>query len=216
MLPVYAVGITWLLYALFFPLYKGVHYLIAAALSAGIYYLVRAIAPKQLVTVEKKLIAHTKNARVNEVIDEANKNIAEIRRLNGVIADAGVSAKIEQIDELTVQIFDNVIKNPDNISAIRRFISYYLPTTIKLLSSYADLAGQKTSTDNIKTTMEKIDGMLSTVIEAFKKQLDSLYASTALDVASEISVMENILSSEGLAGGESFTSTDGTQTSLKL
>ena len=215
-IPIYSIGLFWLIYAIIFPLYKGIHYIIAILLSAVIYFIVKKIAPKKYIMVEKQLIAHTNNQRLNEVIDEANKNISEIRKLNAAIADESVSKKIDEIEEVTIKIFDHVIKNPDNISSIRRFISYYLPTTVKLLTTYEELDKQKAQTQNISNTMNKINGMLSTIVEAFHKQLDSLFEYTAIDVASEISVMEDILASEGLTEGERFKTSDDVQTTLKL
>ena len=59
---------------------------------------------------------------------------------------------------------------------------------------------QEVSGENISEAMKKIDGMLSTICDAFKKQLDSLYANDAMDVSADITVMESIMKQEGLIG----------------
>ncbi len=41
--------------------------------------------------------------------------------------------------------------------------------------------------------------MLDTAIDAFKKQLDSLFANQALDIETDISVMNQMLAREGLS-----------------
>ena len=42
--------------------------------------------------------------------------------------------------------------------------------------------------------------MLDTAIEAFKRQLDSLFEDQALDIETDISVMNRMLEREGLTG----------------
>ena len=57
---------------------------------------------------------------------------------------------------------------------------------------------------NIDGTRDKIETMMDTVVSAFDKQLDALFADVALDISTDITVMENLLSQEGLSG-ESMT-----------
>ena len=53
---------------------------------------------------------------------------------------------------------------------------------------------------NIDGTMGKIEAMLDTVVLAYDKQLDALFADEALDISTDITVMEQMLSQEGLGG----------------
>ena len=53
---------------------------------------------------------------------------------------------------------------------------------------------------NIDGTMGKIEAMLDTVVLAYDKQLDALFADEALDISTDITVMEQMLSHEGLGG----------------
>ena len=46
------------------------------------------------------------------------------------------------------------------------------------------------------------DEALDTAVAAYKKLLDSLFANQALDVETDIEVMNTLLKREGLAGGE--------------
>ena len=43
--------------------------------------------------------------------------------------------------------------------------------------------------------------MLDTLCAAFDKQLDALFGDEALDISTDITVMENLLAQEGLSGG---------------
>ena len=54
--------------------------------------------------------------------------------------------------------------------------------------------------ENISGTMKNIDEMLDTAIEAYHKLLDSLFANQALDIETDIEVMNTLLKREGLSG----------------
>ncbi|MFA0814825.1 MAG: 5-bromo-4-chloroindolyl phosphate hydrolysis family protein [Anaerofustis sp.] len=198
-IPIYLIGVVWVLYALIFPLYRLSDFLFVIGVSAAVYFVFAAILPKQKIAVERPaLLEKTSDAQLNEIIREANGYIRLIRQANESIPGAAVSAKIDRIEELTKSIFQAVIDKKEPRSKVRRFLNYYLPTTVKLLETYHSMEAQTVGGENISVTMEKIDEMLTTVIQAFEKQLDSLYANDAMDVSADISVMQSIMKQEGL------------------
>ena len=79
-------------------------------------------------------------------------------------------------------------------------MSYYLPTTLKLLNAYDRMSGTGVSGENIDTTLAKVEGMMRTIVSAFEKQLDALYGADALDISTDITVLENMMAREGLTG----------------
>ena len=83
-------------------------------------------------------------------------------------------------------------------------MNYYLPTTIKLLNAYDRMSAQGIEGENLDKTMKSIDAMLDDAIAAYKKMLDSLFANQALDIETDIQVMNTMLAREGLAGGKDF------------
>ena len=80
-------------------------------------------------------------------------------------------------------------------------MDYYLPTTLKLLNAYDRMSGTGVSGENIDTTLSKVEGMMRTIVAAFEKQLDSLYGAEALDISTDITVLENMMAREGLTDG---------------
>ena len=52
--------------------------------------------------------------------------------------------------------------------------------------------------------MKSINEMLDQAIEAYKKRLDSLFENQALDIETDIEVMNQMLAREGLSGGKDF------------
>ena len=93
-----------------------------------------------------------------------------------------------------------MIANPAKQPQISRFLDYFLPTTIKLLNAYDRMDSAGISGSNIDATKQKVETMLDTLCAAFDKQLDSLFGDEALDISTDITVMENLLAQEGLSG----------------
>jgi 5-bromo-4-chloroindolyl phosphate hydrolysis protein len=102
------------------------------------------------------------------------------------------------LEEATAKIVGYVAEHPEKLPQIRKFMNYYLPTTLKLLNAYDRMGTAGVSGENIDGTMGKIETMMETVVSAFHKQLDALFQDEAMDIASDITVMENLMAQEGL------------------
>ena len=126
--------------------------------------------------------------------------INELRSLNNTIEDIPISDKIDRIEGLTAKIFRIVEENPEKLPQIRRFMNYYLPTTLKLLRSYATLEKQGIKGENITTAKENIGRILDTLAKGYEQQLDQLFKSDAIDIGADINVLENMMQQDGLAG----------------
>ena len=132
------------------------------------------------------------------LISEKDLALKEMIRLNDAIDDPFVSERIEQLQTVTAKIIDHVIEHPEKHRQIRRFMNYYLPTTLKILNAYDRMGAAGVSGENIDTTMDRIETMLNTIVSSFNKQLDALFQDEAMDIASDITVMEQLLEQEGL------------------
>ena len=130
--------------------------------------------------------------------DQFARTLNQIRELNDRIADKEISDKIDRIESITARIFGIVRKKPERIGEIRKFMNYYLPTTLKLLDSYAMLEEQGIEGDNITASKQQISQIMDTLIKSFEKQLDQLFSTQAMDISSDIEVMENMLAADGL------------------
>ena len=110
--------------------------------------------------------------------------------------------------------------DPAKLPQIRKFMDYYLPTTLKLLNAYDRMDSTGGSGENIDGTKSRVEGIMTTIVAAFEKQLDSLFGSDAMDISTDISVLETMLAREGLAGekmeAETTKNADGTDIKLEL
>lgn len=195
--PLYAAAAAWVLYALLFPLYRPGHFVIALAASAVVYGIARLLC-KDIVEEVPQEPETTGNPELDQMIAQGKGALDEMRRLNDSIQDAAISAQIERLSQVSDKIFQQVQKNPSQLPQIRKFMSYYLPTTLKLLNAYDRMSGTGVSGENIDTTLAKVEGMMRTIVAAFEKQLDSLYGAEALDISTDITVLENMMAREGL------------------
>ena len=123
----------------------------------------------------------------------------ERRRLDDNIKDDIISGQIRKLEELSGKIFDQVKQTPEKLPQIRKFMNYYLPTTLKLLNTYDRMGAQGVSGGNIGATMERVENIMGTIVTAFEKQLDALFGAEALDISTDITVLENMMAREGLA-----------------
>lgn len=200
--PVYALAVIWLLYALFFPLYKLWHFLLLIVIAVVVYLLFSKMFPGKIITVEQPKNEETGNPEVDAVVREGKRAMQEMGRLYSSIENTEVKKRIVEIMDISDKIVKNAISDPKDIPNIKRFLNYYLPTTIKLLNAYDRMSVQGIEGENISGTITRIEDMLDTVVVSYKKQLDALFADEALDIETDIKVMDGLLQREGLKDKE--------------
>ncbi len=211
-LPVYFVGLTWLVWAwiLCLPLYRPAHYVMAALASLIAYYAGKMIFPdrgyeaqdaaQDVPRPKAEKPKSTGDPEIDALLAERDRAVGEMRRLNDSILDPGISAQIDRLEDTTGKIIDTVAASPSKLPQIRKFMNYYLPTTLKLLNAYDRMDATGASGTNIDGTKGKIGEMLGTICVAFSRQLDALYGEEALDISADITVMEQMLQQEGIGG----------------
>ncbi len=158
-------------------------------------------AVKQEVKEEQKHKT-TGDPEIDKMIVDKDLAIQEMKRLDEAIEDEKLSEQIVHLQSVTDKIVEYIIAHPKKKNQVGKFFNYYLPTTLKLLNAYDRMDDAGISGTNIDGTKEKVEDMMDTALAAFDKQLDALFADEALDVSTDIKVMENLLKAEGLTGDE--------------
>ena len=198
--PCYFAAAVWAAWALFAPLYAWWHFLLAAALSAGAFLLGRRFFPGRVLLLPDQEPPAAEPAPEDPLLRERARALSELRRLDEAIEDEKLSAQIVHLETVTGKIFDLVAEDRDKLPQIRRFLNYYLPTTLKLLNAYDRMGDAGVEGDNVAGTMGRVEEMLGRVVRAFDQQLDALFAHEALDISADITVLEQMLAQEGLGG----------------
>lgn len=225
--PIYAIAVVWAAFTLLHSLYQVSDYVSVILLSAVAFIVAKGIWPtveyeipdvaqpegaadtaaddsaKEEPKAEEKADEpeekpSTGDEKLDALIEEKDRALGEMRRLNDAIPDEDVSHQIDELETTTAKIIDHVVAHPEKLPQIRRFMNYYLPTTLKILNAYDRMGAVGISGENIDGTMDRIETMMDTIVAAFHKQLDALFRDEAMDISSDITVMENLLAQEGL------------------
>lgn len=206
--PFYAVAALWLLSGALLPLYRTSHYAILSAVSAAVFLAVHGLCRgggvlgggQEEKQPEAKASPAPAETELGKMLREGRQAIAEMKRLDASIAAPGISADIVRLEQVSEKIFEAVRERPEKLPQIHKFMDYYLPTTLKLLNGYDRMSATGVSGENIDGTLNKVEGMMRNIVAAFEKQLDALYGSEALDISTDISVLETMMAREGLTG----------------
>lgn len=218
---IYGFVVTWLVMAAFLPMYKLWAVITALCASILVSSVIASASGKKAQAEEEKAAAEQRekekqetekaaaagtsySPEVSAILAEGNRALSEMGRLYMSIKDPEVRGKINEIMRITDKIAQDAISDPSDIPQIKKFMNYYLPTTIKLLNAYDRMSAQGIEGENLDKSMKSINDMLDTAIEAYKKRLDSLFANQALDIETDIQVMNTMLAREGLSGGKDF------------
>lgn len=135
-----------------------------------------------------------------ELIAQGRSYIRHIHECNDRIPDEAMSEKLARLELVVTRIFTEAERNPEVVDDLKKMMSYYLPTTKKLLDAYCNLNEQPVGGQNIDTMKKEIEETLDTLNSAFEKLLDDLFEEQAWDISSDISVLNTMLAQEGLTG----------------
>ncbi|MBE5962807.1 MAG: hypothetical protein E7256_15760 [Lachnospiraceae bacterium] len=138
------------------------------------------------------------NSELYKTIKAGRAHIIEIRQANDKIPGEEISKKLDRLEEVTTKIFICVEKHPEQLPEIRKFMEYYLPTTLKLVNAYREFDSQIVQGENITSAKTEIENTLDTINDAFERLLDSLFQDAAMEVSADISVLNTLLAQEGL------------------
>ena len=183
-IPIYAFAVAWIVCAFFIPMYTLAGLAGSAAVSAAAavvaYYTAGFILSKRPAKAEPEPEPVKKeepalSPEVQAIIDDGKRAMKEMGRLYSSIKNNDVRKRINELMRVSDKIVQDAVDDPSDVPQIRKFL------------------------------MSSIEDMLDTAIDAFKKQLDSLFANQALDIETDISVMNQMLAREGLSDDDADT-----------
>lgn len=222
-----AMGVMSLLYSGFFPLFRLFDYAVLALVMLVTGKVFRGIVRKKYQKVdeaaeeEERLAlereeqerkrreaaekrkaeqakATTGDAAVDSLILRGQQLLSQIRDENDRLPEPEISEQIDTVESIANQIFKAVIEQPAKAPQIRRFMDYYLPTTLKMLVAFRRMEEGNVTGEQADNARRRIRESLDMVIEAFNKQLARLYEDEALDITTDIDVLETMLKQDGL------------------
>ena len=195
-IPIYLAALIWILFGLFAPIYELIYIIIAACVSLAAYIVSSIFLPGRTVEVDAK--PDSADEAVNAQIAEGRSALRNLREADAAIEDEAISARLKRMTEAGGKIFDILEKEPSRAGEVRRFMNYYLPTADKLLTQYRELGESGSQGENVRGAMTVVENSLEMIAVAFERQLDSLYRHEAMDIQTDIDVLETMLASDGI------------------
>lgn len=143
-----------------------------------------------------------KDPELQATIEEGMLCIQKIREANDAIPGVVISEKLDRLEMITRKIFEFMEKYPERLGEIRRFTSYYLPTTLKLVAAYREFDAQEIQGETVQESKKEIETALDTINHAFENMYDKLFEQNARDLSADISVLHTMLKQEGFEKDE--------------
>lgn len=135
--------------------------------------------------------------RAKEVVANGLELLSQIAAERDTIDEYVMTRRLKDLDELVRKMLQTVVDDPNEVSRLRKFMSYYLPTTLKLLQSYRTMKSRGVSYSEMTTTRENLIHALDMILQAAQKQLDAMYKDDMLDMSADVDVLEQMLHRDG-------------------
>lgn len=195
-LPIYLAALVWPVGALLLPAYRLSNLLIIAGLSLAVYGLGTKFCPTRV--IRKQVPYATGSEDVDTMLSGISANLDKLHALNDAIPDPELSAAMTRMEKAGRSIAAAVEQAPDKARSIDRFARYYLPEVIKLMTTYANMEKNGVKGGNADQILTELRRNAATTAKAFENQLDALYSAEAMDISTDIEVLDGILKSQNL------------------
>jgi hypothetical protein len=188
-----------LLWAILLPLYSVGHFILLALVSAFAYLIGWLIFPGKV--IEKEIIQEkvlTGDEKIDLLLRHGEEITGEMREIAGAVANPAVAGKIRSIADVTGKIYEDLLRDKNDYTQVRRFSEFFIPTVLKMFRSYRQSEADVSRGDNQTETMNRIASALDSIEASFNKQYDALFRNQHMDIDTDITVLEGMMKKEGL------------------
>lgn len=130
-----------------------------------------------------------------------NNALVNIRRIENIKKELDNAELVKNIDSICLtsrKIVETIKDNPKKAKQINKFVDYYLPFTLNILTQYNKIEDQKLTSKESKEFLLKVETMIGRVKEACELQLNNMYETDLVNTNADIKVFETMLKSDGL------------------
>ena len=166
-------------------------------------------APEPAAQQPEPEVSRAQESELHSMVDEGTEYIRKLRDLNDRIPGEVISAKLFCLENLLRDIFESVKQHPEQMDRMHKLMSYYLPTTLKLVESYERFDKVSAPGPDIIKAKAEIENTLDTINQAFRELLNNLFQDSVFDVTTDAQVLKTMLAKEGLTREMDFAGFDG-------
>lgn len=143
-------------------------------------------------------------SELDAMIAQGQDCIRRLRNMNDNIPGEEISAKLFRLENVLKEIFEGLKDHPEQLPQMKKFMNYYLPTTLKLVAAYEEFDDLSAQGEEIREAKAEIEKTLDTINSAFEELLNRMFRETAYDVTTDAKVLKTMLAKEGLADEREF------------
>lgn len=143
---------------------------------------------------------------IEAIYAKGRRSLTELRMRAARIRNGEVRKVSQDICAWAEKILKVVQEKPENLSAVRQFLNYYLPTMGSILGKYVRLEESGVPTADMT---EKTIEHLQDISQAMQKQYETLFAGDLLDLSVEMEALTQACRRDGLLTEEDVTLRDG-------
>ena len=151
---------------------------------------------------EADRIPLTGDKTADQVITAGQDMLATIKKENAAIPDQELTEQMNNLSLKCEQIFRTVSESPSKAPQVRKFMNYYLPTTLKMLANYRTMQQRGVSYGEMKQARDTTVHGMNLILTACQKQIDNLHRDNMLDISTDIDVLEQMLKRDGFTENE--------------
>ena len=204
-LPFIAAGAVWFVLALILPIYKLYAIILTAAIAAAAFIFLTAKRRQQLAKLPPAPPVKVRVEEMSKKIDLCRETLLNQQKQ---IKNTAVSSSVGSIAGTMDLIADELERDPKDRNKVRKLANHYTSMITGLVDKYIQLESQSTEGENIRNSMERIEEGLSGADEALKRILDDMFSDDAMEVSADITVLEQLLKTEGSENKMDFSGLD--------
>ena len=204
-LPFIAAGAVWFILALILPIYKLYALILTVAIAAAAFVFLNFKRRKQLEELPPAPPVKVRAEEMAKKIDACRETlISQQQQIKSETLSSTVGSMAITMD----LIADEVEKDPKDRNKVRKLANHYTAMITGLVDKYIQLEAQGAEGENIRSSMERIEEGLSGADKALKRILDDMFSDDAMEVSADITVLEQLLKTEGSENKMDFSGLD--------
>lgn len=182
---------------LFFLLALTIQIAIVIAAVAALIFFVVSYAQKKQSEIEM-FFSGVPDKNLQQVLRDGYDKQQKLKTLRTKVFKTEIRDKIGKIIDVVDRIYADFKKEPNDVKAARQFLNYYLDSTITIVTKYTELSAHANSSNEINSSLASTEELLDKIHAAFEAQLAKLLENDAMNLDTEIQLLEKTFKMEGL------------------
>ena len=164
--------------------------LVSAVLSLGVFAGIYLIS-KPRRKIGGLLVDDIDNGEeLKALMDDAYEDMVILEKASHQISNTGIKEETVRLHKTGTNILEYLTKNPDRISAARRFFGYYLDTARDIIEEYLSFQKSGLKTEDVLRVSKATQDALPVLNEAFEKQFNSLMENDIMNIEANIKLLK--------------------------